>query len=95
MLGVAYKANVSDIRESPALDVIRLLAAKGAQVTYHDPHVAEVDLDGWTAKSIDLTDDALAAADLVVILTSHARWTTSGWSRRRSGSTTRATRPGT
>jgi UDP-N-acetyl-D-glucosamine dehydrogenase len=72
VLGVAYKANVSDMRESPALDVIRLLAAKGAQVTYHDPHVAEVDLDGWTAKSVDLTDDALAGADLVVILTNHA-----------------------
>jgi UDP-N-acetyl-D-glucosamine dehydrogenase len=72
VLGAAYKANVSDMRESPALDVIRLLAAKGAVVTYHDPHVAEVVLEGWSGKSVDLTDDALAGADLVVILTAHA-----------------------
>ena len=72
VLGAAYKANVSDMRESPSLDVIRILAGKGAQVTYHDPHVAEVALEGWSGKSVDLTDDALAGADLVVILTSHA-----------------------
>jgi UDP-N-acetyl-D-glucosamine dehydrogenase len=72
ILGVAYKANVSDLRESPALDVIRLLAAKGARVSYHDPHVAEVSVEGWSGKSVDLTDTALAAADLVVILTNHA-----------------------
>ena len=72
VLGMAYKANVSDMRESPALDVMRLLRSKGAEVSYHDPHVPEVHLDGWTAKSIELTDEALAAADLVVILTNHA-----------------------
>ena len=42
VLGVAYKAGVSDMRESPALDVIRLLAGKGAEVAYHDPHVREI-----------------------------------------------------
>lgn len=72
LLGVAYKANVSDLRESPALDVIRLLGEKGAQVSYHDPHVPEAHLDGFTAKSVELSDEALASADLVVILTSHA-----------------------
>jgi len=72
LLGVAYKANVSDLRESPALDVIRLLAGKGANVSYHDPHVPEVHLDGFSAKSIELSDEALASADLVVILTNHA-----------------------
>jgi UDP-N-acetyl-D-glucosamine dehydrogenase len=72
VLGMAYKANVSDLRESPSLDVIRLLSAKGAQVTYHDPHVPEVGLEGGTAKSIELSDEALAAADLVVILTNHS-----------------------
>jgi UDP-N-acetyl-D-glucosamine dehydrogenase len=71
LLGVAYKANVSDLRESPALDVIRLLAEKGAKVSYHDPHVPEVHLDGFTAKSVELTDEVLAGADLVVILTNH------------------------
>jgi UDP-N-acetyl-D-glucosamine dehydrogenase len=72
VLGMAYKANVSDLRESPSLDVIRLLAAKGAKVSYHDPHVPEVELEGWSAKSIELSDEALASSDLVVILTNHA-----------------------
>jgi UDP-N-acetyl-D-glucosamine dehydrogenase len=72
VLGMAYKANVSDLRESPSLDVIRLLSAKGAKVSYHDPHVPEVELPGGTAKSIELTDEALASCDLVVILTNHS-----------------------
>jgi UDP-N-acetyl-D-glucosamine dehydrogenase len=72
VLGVAYKANVADLRESPALDVIRLLAAKGARVSYHDPHVPEVEVEGWSGKSVELSDEALAAADLVVVLTGHS-----------------------
>jgi UDP-N-acetyl-D-glucosamine dehydrogenase len=72
LLGVAYKANVSDLRESPALDVIRLLTEKGAQVSYHDPHVPEVHHDAFASKSVELTDEALTSADLVVILTNHA-----------------------
>jgi UDP-N-acetyl-D-glucosamine dehydrogenase len=71
VLGAAYKANVSDVRESPALDVMRELTRKGADVSYHDPHVAEIDLDGRTLKSSDLSDELLAAADLVVIVTDH------------------------
>jgi UDP-N-acetyl-D-mannosaminuronate dehydrogenase len=71
VLGVAYKSNVSDMRESPALDVMRLLAAKGAEVRYSDPHVAELDLDGQRLKHVDLTDDELASADVVVIITQH------------------------
>jgi UDP-N-acetyl-D-glucosamine dehydrogenase len=72
VLGVAYKANVSDMRESPALDVIRLLAAKGAEVSYHDPHVREVAIEGTSYKSVDLGDDVLSRADLVVVVTDHA-----------------------
>jgi UDP-N-acetyl-D-glucosamine dehydrogenase len=72
VLGVAYKANVSDMRESPALDVIRLLASKGAEVSYHDPHVREVAIEGASYKSVDLGDDVLASADLVVVVTDHA-----------------------
>ncbi len=72
VLGVAYKANVSDMRESPALDVIRLLAGKGAEVTYHDPHVREILLEGASYKSVDLTDDVLSRSDLVVVITDHA-----------------------
>ncbi len=73
VLGVAYKADVSDIRESPALDVVRLLAAKGAEITIHDPHVGEFVMeDGAGYKSRDLSDDALESADLVVIITAHS-----------------------
>jgi len=71
ILGVAYKSNVSDMRESPALDVMRLLAAKGAEIRYSDPHVPEIAFDDRQLKSVDLTDDALASADVVVIITQH------------------------
>ncbi len=72
VLGVAYKPDVSDIRESPALDVIRLLAVRGAEVSFHDPHVGEISVEGRTYKNCDLTADALAAADVTVIVTNHA-----------------------
>jgi UDP-N-acetyl-D-glucosamine dehydrogenase len=72
ILGVAYKSNVSDMRESPALDVMRLLAEKGAELRYSDPHVQEIELDGRNHKSADLTDDLLGEVDLAVIITEHA-----------------------
>jgi UDP-N-acetyl-D-glucosamine dehydrogenase len=72
ILGVAYKSNVSDMRESPALDVIRMLAQKGAELRYSDPHVQEIEIDGRTHKSADLTDDLLGEVDLAVIITQHA-----------------------
>jgi UDP-N-acetyl-D-glucosamine dehydrogenase len=72
LLGVAYKANVSDMRESPALDVIRLLAGKGGDISFHDPHVPEVEVEGVTYKGEDLSDELLDGADVVVILTDHA-----------------------
>ncbi len=70
-LGVAYKASVDDMRESPALDVIASLRARGADVRYHDPFVAECDIAGERFKSVDLTDEALRSSDLVVVLTDH------------------------
>ena len=71
ILGAAYKSNVGDMRESPALDVMRLLAAKGAEIRYSDPHVPELDLDGRLLKHADLSDDELQSADVVVIVTEH------------------------
>ncbi|MEZ4330902.1 MAG: nucleotide sugar dehydrogenase [Myxococcota bacterium] len=71
VLGVAYKASVDDMRESPALDVISELRARGAEVRYHDPFVAECEIAGERMKSVDLTDDALRSSDLVVVLTDH------------------------
>ena len=72
ILGVAYKKDVGDLRESPALDVIKLLAEKGAGLSFHDPHVRECNVEGTTYKNVDLSDEVLGAADLVVILTDHS-----------------------
>ena len=71
VLGVAYKRDVSDIRESPALDIIRLLAADGADLAYHDPFVPELAEEDLLLSSVSLTDPALAEADVVVIVTDH------------------------
>ncbi|HEX7545272.1 MAG TPA: nucleotide sugar dehydrogenase, partial [Gemmatimonadaceae bacterium] len=72
VLGVAYKKDIEDMRESPALDVIRLLEEHGAEVTYHDPHVPRYSEDGHTRVGVALTDDVLARADAVVIVTDHS-----------------------
>jgi len=73
MLGVAYKKDTSDVRESPALDVLRLLQDRGAKVTYHDPHVRQIRLDGGRhQKSVPLTPASLKKADLVMIVTDHS-----------------------
>jgi len=74
VLGVAYKRGVSDIRESPALEIIATLQEKGAQVCYADPHVPSVDIEGTVLKAVEVTDQRLAAADCVVILTDHAEF---------------------
>jgi UDP-N-acetyl-D-glucosamine dehydrogenase len=71
VLGVAYKKNIQDIRESPALDVIELLDRLGAKLSYNDPYVPELKQDSHKMKSINLTQAALKKADLVVILTDH------------------------
>jgi UDP-N-acetyl-D-glucosamine dehydrogenase len=72
VLGVAYKKDVSDVRESPALDVIRLLQSDGANVSYHDPLVPHLVQDGNGMTSVDLDDATLAHADAVVLLTDHS-----------------------
>ena len=71
ILGVSYKRDVGDLRESPALDVIKLLAEKGGDVSFHDPFVGECDVDGTVYKTVDLDEARLSEADLVVILTDH------------------------
>ena len=71
VLGVAYKRDIDDMRESPALDVIRLLEERGAKVDYHDPHVPSFREDGHERKGVELTDAAIAAADAIVIVTDH------------------------
>jgi UDP-N-acetyl-D-glucosamine dehydrogenase len=72
VIGVAYKRDVNDIRESPALDVIHLLRRGGATVTYSDPYVPYIDVDGLNMQSRDAVSTA-QAADCCVILTDHSR----------------------
>ena len=71
VLGVAYKRDINDMRESPALDVIRLLEGLGAEVVFHDPFVASYREDGHERHGVALTDDELSRADAVVIVTDH------------------------
>jgi UDP-N-acetyl-D-glucosamine dehydrogenase len=71
ILGVAYKRDIDDLRESPALDIIRLLEQQGAHVEYHDPHVASYQEDGKTVHSSPLTPERLQAADCVMVVTDH------------------------
>lgn len=71
VLGVAYKKNVSDMRESPALDIIHLLEQKGALVEYHDPFVTSFNFEGMAMASIHDLDGAMAMADCVVVVTDH------------------------
>ena len=71
LLGVAYKRDIDDVRESPALDIMKLLEADGAEVEYHDPFVSVLREDGKELASLPLTDEALTAADAVVIVTDH------------------------
>ncbi len=72
VLGVAYKRNIDDIRESPALDVIRLLHLRGATVRYHDPHVPQLKEDGLDLASVPLTAATLESADCVIVVTDHS-----------------------
>jgi UDP-N-acetyl-D-glucosamine dehydrogenase len=72
VLGIAYKRDVSDIRESPAFDIMYLLREKGAEVRYHDPHVPSFAYKGMEMASVADLAAELAAADCVVIVTDHS-----------------------
>ncbi len=72
VLGVAYKRDIEDIRESPALDIIRLLEGQGARVSYFDPHVPRFREDGQEFRSVELTPELVAAADCVMVVTVHS-----------------------
>jgi UDP-N-acetyl-D-glucosamine dehydrogenase len=74
ILGVAYKKDISDVRESPALDVIQLLKERGAEVVYHDPHAPEVRLEHEVLRSVPLTDELLGKSDCTVIVTNHSTY---------------------
>jgi UDP-N-acetyl-D-glucosamine dehydrogenase len=72
VLGVAYKGDIEDLRESPALDIIRLLEAQGAAVIYHDPFVPSFTEDDQPRRSVPLSADVVRGADVVMIVTDHS-----------------------
>jgi nucleotide sugar dehydrogenase len=74
VLGVAYKPNVGDVRESPAVKIIKLLCRRGANMEFHDPYVEEVAISGTTLHRTVLTNRAIGRADLVALLTPHAAY---------------------
>jgi UDP-N-acetyl-D-glucosamine dehydrogenase len=74
VLGVAYKPDVDDLRESPALDVIGLLRQKGALVSFHDPYIPHVSQDAWELDRIEDLMGGVSQADCVVIVTNHAAY---------------------
>jgi UDP-N-acetyl-D-glucosamine dehydrogenase len=74
ILGLAYKKNVSDCRESPALDVMRMLSEKGAILSYNDPFVPTLRMNGKTLKSVELTSVNIESQDCIIILTDHSAY---------------------
>ena len=72
VLGVAYKRDIDDVRESPALDIMRMLEEKGADVVFHDPHVRSIHEDGRVRESVELSDDEIGAAHCILIATDHS-----------------------
>lgn len=72
LLGVAYKQDIDDVRQSPALDVITQLEKYGADLSYHDPFVPQFAYKGKDYASVALTEQAVAAADLVILTTMHS-----------------------
>jgi UDP-N-acetyl-D-glucosamine dehydrogenase len=75
VLGAAYKPDIDDIRESPALDVIGLLQKKGAQVEYHDPHISHLKThDNVEMQSVPDVMQAVRNSDCVIIITNHSSY---------------------
>jgi UDP-N-acetyl-D-glucosamine dehydrogenase len=72
VMGVTYKADVNDVRESPALEIIEMLERKGAHVSYADPFTPQITVNGLKLAAVEPTAENLAAADCVLILTNHS-----------------------
>lgn len=72
VIGVTYKRDVEDLRESPALEILHLLAERGAEVAYHDPFVPQLRVGGQELASVRLDAEELAAADCALIITDHS-----------------------
>ena len=71
LLGLTYKKDISDLRESPAIEIVRLLAERGARVTYSDPYVPSLVIEGQVLQALPLEPELIGSRDLVVIVTDH------------------------
>jgi UDP-N-acetyl-D-glucosamine dehydrogenase len=71
ILGVTYKKDISDSRESPAIEVIKLLAGLGAELTYSDPYVPSLQIEGQKMESLAPSREVLAASDIAIVITNH------------------------
>lgn len=74
ILGVAYKRDSDDVRESPALDIMKLLHEKGGEISYHDPHVSQLSFNNQILYSVPLSAQSLSSSDVVVVVTDHSRF---------------------
>lgn len=74
ILGVAYKRDSGDVRESPALDVMKLLHEKGGEISYHDPHASQLSFENQLLHSVSLGARSLSSSDVVVVLTDHTQF---------------------
>lgn len=72
VVGITYKKDLADWRESPAIEVMKSLMKAGASVSYHDPFTPDIEIDGTLLKSVALTDNMIAQADMVIITTDHS-----------------------
>jgi UDP-N-acetyl-D-glucosamine dehydrogenase len=72
VMGVTYKADVNDVRESPALEIIEMLERKGAQVSYADPYTPQITSQGLKLSAVEPTPETISSADCVLILTNHS-----------------------
>jgi UDP-N-acetyl-D-glucosamine dehydrogenase len=73
VIGAAYKKDISDWRESPAIAIMELLLKDGVKLTYHDPYVPEIQVSGHHLESVELTQGAIGDVDLVIIATDHSK----------------------
>src|SRR5437868_5342718 len=71
ILGVTYKKDISDSRESPAMEVIKLLSGLGAEVTYSDPYAPSIQVEGRKMEAVPASREVLAASDIAIIITNH------------------------
>jgi UDP-N-acetyl-D-glucosamine dehydrogenase len=74
ILGIAYKRDISDVRESPALDIFRILEKKGAILRYNDPYIPEFTEENVSLTSVELSEELLESMDCVILVTNHSSY---------------------